>query len=115
MINEEVTVCQNTEEMLAAFQELNQAGGADRNTVIFSADVKALYPSLDIDFTTDIVCEMFQNSGISIHGADYEELGLYLRLNKTKQEIEQLGLKDYCPTRKSTRGPKPTITGCGSK
>ena len=115
MINEEVTVCQNTEEMLAAFQELNQAGGADCNTVIFSADVKALYPSLDIDFTTDIVCEMFQNSGISIQGADYEELGLYLRLNKTEQEIEQLGLKDYCPTRKSTRGPKPTITGCGSK
>ena len=55
MINEEVTICQNTEEMIAAFQELNQSGGADSNTVILSADVKALYPSLDIDFTTDVV------------------------------------------------------------
>ena len=115
MISEEVTICQNTEEMLAAFQELNQSGGPDSNTVILSADVKALYPSLDVDFTTDIVCEMFQNSRISIKGIDYEELGLYLRLNKTVEEIEELGLRDYCPTRKSTRGPNPNITGCGSK
>ena len=100
---------------MAAFQELNQSGGADSNTVILSADVKALYPSLDIDFTTDVVCEMFQNSNVDIQGVDYEEVGLYLKLNKTAEEIEELGLKDYCPTRKSTRGPNPTITGCGSK
>ena len=77
--------------------------------------MKALYPSLDIDFTTDKVCEMFLHSNINIQGVDFEEVGLYLALNKTEAEIENLGMKDYCPTRKNKRGSKPTLTGCGSK
>ena len=115
MISREVTVCQNTEEMLSAFQELNDNGGTNKNTVILSADVKALFPSLDNVFTADTVCEMFMNSDITIKGVDYEEVGLYLALNTTDTELEQLGLQDYCPTRKNNRGPKPTITGCGSR
>ena len=115
MIDEEPTQCENTEDMLAAFQELNESGNIDDDTVILSADVVALYPSLNIDFTTDKVCEMFYESNIDIKGVDYEEVGLYLSLTRTTEDIEQLGLQDYCPTRKHKKGSKPTITSCGSK
>ena len=46
--------------------------------VVGSADVKALYPSLDIDFTVDKVCEVFDDSDVKIEGIDTDELGLYL-------------------------------------
>ena len=31
----------------------------DNEVIVGSADVKALYPSLDVDFTVDKVCEVF--------------------------------------------------------
>ena len=115
MIDEEVTVCENTEDMLASFRKINEDGGVPLNTMILSTDVKALYPSLDIDFTTDVVCEMYRESQVRVEGLDYEELGLYLSLNLTEAEQIQKGIRDYCATRKTIRGRKPNITGCGSE
>ena len=43
---------------------------------------------------------------------DVSELGLYLTLTKPKEELERLGLIDYCPQRKSNRGAPPKLTGC---
>jgi hypothetical protein len=80
--------------------------------IIDSADVKALYPSLDVDFTVEKVCEVFYNSETHIEGVDTEELGLYLALNLSKVELGELGLLPYCPTRKTRRGRPPFITGC---
>ena len=75
-------------------QELNESGNIDDDTVILSADVVALYPSLNIEFTTDKVCEMFHESKVEVKGVDYEEVGLYLSLTKTSEDIERLGLQD---------------------
>ena len=85
------------------------------NTMILSTDVKALYPSLDIEFTTDMVCQMYKESQVTIEGLDYEELGLYLSLNLTEAEQIEKGIREYCATRKTTLGRKPNITGCGSE
>ena len=49
--------------------------------VVGSADVKSLYPSLDIEFTVDVVCEVFQSSGVVLEGIDYEEVALYMSHN----------------------------------
>ena len=46
---------------------------------------------------------------------DYKELSLYIALNKTQQEIDELGFREICPNRKNTRGPRPKITGNGIK
>ena len=73
--------------MLASFQKINEDGGVPMNTIILSTDVKALYPSLDIDFTADIVSDMFAESSVTIEGIDYEELGLYLSINYTENEL----------------------------
>ena len=84
IIDDEATVCENTEDMLASFKKINEDGGVPLNTIILSTDVKALYPSLDIDFTADIVCEMFAESNIAAEGIDYDELGLYSGLWPSK-------------------------------
>ena len=52
--------------------------GPHDEVIIGSLDVKALYPSLDIDATADVVIESFQNSEFEVEGVDSQELGLYL-------------------------------------
>ena len=115
IIDDETTVCENTEDMLASFQKINEDGGVPMNTIILSTDVKALYPSLDIDFTADIVSDMFAESSVTIEGIDYEELGLYLSINYTENQLIDKGIQDYCTTRKHTRGQKPKITANGAE
>ena len=85
------TVCMSTEELLADINELNNAMGegnrrvrGGRKLIVGSADVKALYPSLDIDFTVKVVAEMLENCGIEIDGINYKEMGLYLVFNMSR-------------------------------
>ena len=115
LLEGEETICEDTEDMMAEFDEINRAGGVDRNTIIGSADVKSLYPSLDIEYTTEIICEMFQQSDIDIHGVDYDELGLYIALNRNQYEINKLGLREYCPMRKYSMGARPNVRSYGTK
>ena len=105
------SVCLSTEETLAEFKRLNDSDISD-DVVVGSADVKALYPNLDIPFAVDKAYEIFYDSAVQIVGIDTEELGLYLALNRTKDQLKELGLLPYCPTRKTRRGRPPTITGC---
>ena len=105
---EEESVCLNTEEMLADFKRVNVHITGD--IIIGSADIKALYPSLDIPFTVE-VCEVFYTSAVQVVGLNAEELGLYLALNRTETELRDIGLLEFCPRRKTNRGRPPTITG----
>ena len=110
----EKTVCSSTEELLAEVDKLN-GEEVDSMDIVGSMDVEALYPSLDIDFTIDKVCQLFNNSTVNIEGIDYKELGLYLSLVRNDEELQQMGLYAACPKRRSRRGPRPNITGCGTK
>ena len=42
---------------------------------------------------------------------DYKELSLYIALNKTQQEIDEIGFRGICPSGKNMMGPQPKITG----
>ncbi len=55
-------VCKNTEELLAEIERVKPEGQGD-GVVTGSTDVKALYPSLDIVFTLQVVCKIFWASG----------------------------------------------------
>jgi hypothetical protein len=105
------SVCMNIEEMLADFKRLN-VDHITEDIIVGSADVKALYPSFDVTFTVEKVCEIFHSSSIKVIGIDTEELGLYLALNETEAELGDLDILRFCPTRKTNRGRPPTITGC---
>ena len=110
---DEKTVCQSTEDMLASIQKANEDHELGEDAIIGSLDVKALYPSLDIDFAVEVVSTEFYNSEVKIENIDYEELGLYLALNYNKNELDSKSLGKVCPTKKSRRGAPPKITGSG--
>ncbi|PFX34698.1 hypothetical protein AWC38_SpisGene381 [Stylophora pistillata] len=97
--------------MLAGFKGVNDSHIVE-DVVIGSADVKALYPSLDIPFTIEKVCEVFYTSGVRVDGLNKEELELYLAVNRSEAELEVAGLLQFCPRRKTSRGRPLTITGC---
>ena len=78
--------------------------------IIGSADVRALYPSLDIDFTAYRVCGMLTVSKVKFQGLWYKEIGMYLAVSMTHDELTSLNLKDVCPVRTAgTRDQKPTV------
>ena len=71
---EEKSVCLNTEEMLADFTELNDSQVMEDIPLVGSADVKVLYPSLDITFTVEKVCEVFHTSdAVKVVGLSFVE------------------------------------------
>ena len=55
------------------------------------------------------------NTEIDIQGVDFDELGLYIALNRNQYEINELGLREYCPMRKYSMGARPNIKSYGLK
>ena len=107
---EEEENCASTEELLAEFDKMN-VDGIDKECFIGSADVVALYPSLDIDEVAEVVREMVKKSDIELAGVNYQELGLYLAVTKEEKYLKDKGMEDLCPKRKQRLGRKPTLTG----
>ena len=48
----------------------------------------------------------FDNESVDLY-----ELGLYLVLTVSNEDLVAEGLRDVCPSRRNTRGRKPNITG----
>ena len=119
-LTEEMTTnCENTEEILAEIRKINEAEKEDkddeRDVILGSLDVVALYPSLQIDYTAKIVSETFVNSDLKIEGIDTKELGLYISLNTSNEQMEMKeNIRRFCPTRKTKKG-KPTVSGHAAK
>jgi len=102
--------CASTEELLAEFDRLN-VEGVDQECFIGSADVVALYPSLDIDEVTEVIGEMIKKTDVTLEGVDYKEIGLYLAITKDTKYLEDVGIQGLCPKRRQKLGRKPTLTG----
>ena len=82
---------------------------SERKIVLGSMDVKALYPSLDVDFTIARTCDVIRESDFKFEGLWDKEIGLYLAINKTPVELDELGVSELCPTRTTKRGRRPTM------
>ena len=105
--------CNSTEDMLSRVREVNETVDL-KNCIIGSMDVKALYPSIDIDFATEKCVEMITESDTKFDNINTDELGLYLALTVDKDELARADLTKYSATRKR-KGKNPTITGCGAE
>ena len=101
------TQCDSSEDLKAAVGEINNSDICTEETIVGSLDVKALYPSLDIPFTINVVCEEFQRSTYNVAGVDFEEVGLYIAINKNEEYIRNVGLKEFCPTDRNDRRCQP--------
>ena len=108
---EEESISTNTEEVMAAVHDINKEN-IETELLVGSADVRALYPSLDINHTAEIVAQTFYESKYEMEETDSKEIGLYLAINMTTEEIEKEKLTKYCPKRRSKYGAPPVITGC---
>ena len=108
---------ESTEDILAEIQEVNERTGAtmqdEEKLIVGSLDVKALYPSIDVDFAADVVANEVYKSAVEVDESsiNVEELGLYLMLTTDEKELQDSGMRKHCPTRKSKKGRKPNITG----
>ena len=102
--------CKNTEEMVAGIEEINEKE-RDNRTVIWSSDVKALYPSLRVNDVSKIIYEEYINADLEVN-TDDDELGLYIALTHDMNMIKELGLEKVTAKRKKegARGARPGIT-----
>ena len=102
------TMCRSTEEMIAAIEEVNRISDKEDIT-IFSTEISAMYPLLDIPTVAKVAAEEFLACDLDIN-LDLAELGLYLAVVKDRQELISLGLGDVCHTRLHSTGRKPGVT-----
>ena len=101
------TLCLSTDEMCPALGTFNQKVSEDhpsniKKPVIFSMNVAAMFPSLDIAEVAGAVNEEFVNSNLEIE-VDERELGLYLAIIFQKERRKELALKhldEIVPKRK---------------
>ena len=104
------TECRSSEEMRAAFEEYNSRQPEERkDSAIISMDVKALYPSMELDEVVSSVEEMIKTSEREVEKVDYGEIGRYLAVTMTKEKIDEEGLQHVVPTRKRDTGRKITV------
>ena len=107
LADKDVALCRSTEEMIASLEEVNSK--ELDNICIFSTDVSAMFPSLEIPSVARIAAEEYTNSTLDVN-INEEELSLYLAVVKTRAELVSMGLGDVTHTRKATRGAAPGIT-----
>ena len=108
------TQCNSTEELLQEIERANE-DDIDEGWVIISLDVDALYPSLDIKECSIVIEEKLKLSEFEVEGLRWTEIALYLRYHLTDDEIEDLQIVEYCPTRVTKKGRPPTFTASGSE
>eukprot|EP00794_Sanderia_malayensis_P016493 gene16493-18133_t len=109
---ESVEVCESTEDLLSRIKECNKHQDLSRS-IIGSMDVVALYPSIDIDFSTKKCQEMIEESDMEFRNVNVRELGLYLALTLSKEDLCEENVERFCPTRLG-KGRTPTITSSGT-
>ena len=102
--------CRSSEEMRAAFQEFNRLDSTTRmKCKTISMDVKALYPSMSWPEIITAIKEMITESEMEIKNVDWKEVGKYLAVMMTEQEIQEEGLTHVVPKRRGIRLRKITI------
>ena len=95
------TECRSSEEMKATFEEYNRLEKETREKCcIISMDVRALYPSMEWKEIVNAVREMIENSEKEVENVDWTELGKYLAVTMSDEQIEKEGLRKVIPQRK---------------
>ena len=105
--------CKSSEEMRAFIEKFNSETLTETKLkcIIFSMDVKALFPSLRIEACMKAVTELIEKSDISEENIDWWEAAKYVAVFYTAKEIEEKGLKSVIPTRTKV-SKRPLTINC---
>ena len=77
--------------------------------VVGSMDVKALYPSLDIEHSVQIIREQMLDSQV-MFDTNVPALALHLAATNTQKQLDREGLAEVCHSRRYNMGQRPIIT-----
>ena len=105
------TECRSGEEMKAAFEKFNREEDDDsrKKCRVISMDVRALYPSMEWDEIEKAVRELVETSEKQVEEVDWNELGKYLAVMMSEDEIRKEKLKTAIPRREGESNRKITI------
>ena len=107
---EDRTECRSSEEMRSAFGGFNKLSKERRlKCQILSMDVKALYPSMSWNEIVKSVKWMILNSIMQIDNVDWFEVGKYLAVVMSADEISEEGLDLVIPKRRGLRLRRITV------
>ena len=110
------TECRSSEEMRAAFENYNTVDAETKKKCnILSMDVKALYPSMEWEDIIVSVREMIEGSEMEIDNVDWKEVGKYLAVSMTREDIEREGLRKVIPERKGENTRQITVSYLNDK
>ena len=110
------TECRSSEQMKATFEEFNAGDQETKNRCqIISMDVKALYPSMRVEEVVTAVREMIEGSEDQPDSVDWFEIGKYLAVTMTEEEIKREGLRNVVPERKRDSNRKVTVAYLSNK
>ena len=73
-----------------------------------SFDVKALYPSLDINHSSTIIDKLIRESEVNFD-CDVLDMALHLAATNTQEQINKMGLSEVVHTRRYKHGARPII------
>ena len=109
------TECRSS--MKATFAEYNRKTdrGIKKKCNVINMDVKALYPSMEWEETEKATREMIENSEDTIQKLDWHEVGNYLAVTMSTDEIKREKLEHVIPKRKEETKRKVTINYLCSK
>ena len=100
--------CGVIEQNLLSSHNLSQHPDHLPELVIGSMDVKALYPSLDIDHSSQIIEKLISESQVNFD-CDVLDMALHIAATNTQLQINNYGLKEVIHTRRFKHGVRPTI------
>ena len=104
------TECRSSEEMRAAFEKYNDGDPrVKENCAVISMDVKALYPSMEWREILTSVKELVMNSKEEVEDVDYVEVGKYLAVTMSREDIRREGLANVVPERKEETGREISV------
>ena len=111
------TECRSSEEMKAAFTEFNGQTSQEvkKQCQVISMDVKALYPSMEWGEIVLAVREMIENSEDVVQNVDWHEVGKYIAVTMSDEDVKKEGLEHVIPRRKKERKRKVTVAYLSQK
>jgi hypothetical protein len=85
--------------MQRAVHDVNKKEMNETKKVIFSQDVKALYPSLSIEDVKELVVASIMETEVEFLNVDIKMVGKYLAVNLTKDEQSKQNIISCLPDR----------------
>ena len=101
---------ESTEDLQVCFEKFNTLPKAERNELIaFSMDAQALYPSIDVEISGEVIFELLVESEVVYENIDILELSRYVAAAVKEDVVLKHGLNDFVMRRKYKKGPRPTV------